>query len=388
MSGAARLRLRPATRADRDLLWRWRNDPDTRRASFDAEEIPRERHARWLEDTLARADRRLYVAVLDGTDVATARLDIAGREAEVSLTVAPEQRGRGVGAQVLEALAREAAAGLAIFRLIARVRPENAASRRAFERAGFHLVEAGESLTLARAQRAGRADGPPAPRLAVIPARGGSKRFPRKNIAVFDGAPLLVRTIETAQRAGVFDRILVSTEDAEIGLVAKRAGAEVHDRRADLAADSARLVDVCRGLLDELAGQGERYGAFCLLLPTAPFREPRHVRESLDLLGARRANVVMSVSEFPHVPFWAVTETRGFLRLFWGRRWLKSRMALPALHRHNGVVLWARTEAFRRYRDFYCPRLAPYHMTLEESVDIDQPLDLEFAEFLRRGGKA
>jgi CMP-N-acetylneuraminic acid synthetase len=63
-------------------------------------------------------------------------------------------------------------------------------------------------------------------------------------------------------------------------------------------------------------------------------------------------------------------------------------MALPALHRHNGVVLWARTEAFRRYRDFYCPRLAPYHMTLEESVDIDQPLDLEFAEFLRRGGKA
>lgn len=380
--------LRPAARADLDLLWRWRNDPVTRRASFDAEEIPLERHARWLEDTLARADRRLYVAVLDGTDVASARLDIAGNEAEVSLTVAPERRGHGLGPRVLEALAREAAAGLAIARLIARVRPENVSSRRAFERAGFRLTETGGPLTLVRVQRVGKAGGPPAPRLAVIPARGGSKRFPRKNIAVFDGVPLLVRTIETAQRAGVFDRILVSTEDAEIGLLAKRAGAEVHDRRADLAADSARLVDVCRSLLDELAGQSERYGAFCLLLPTAPFREPRHIRESLDLLGARRANVVMSVSAFPHVPFWAVTEARGFLRLFWGRRWLKSRTALPALHRHNGVVLWARTEAFQRYRDFYCPRLAPYHMTLEESVDIDQPFDLEFAEFLRRGGKA
>jgi CMP-N-acetylneuraminic acid synthetase/RimJ/RimL family protein N-acetyltransferase len=381
-----RVSLRLARRADRELLWRWRNDPDTRRGSLDQREIPREEHAHWFEDTLARADRRLYLAVVDGADVAAARLDVTGREAIVSITVAPERRGQGFAAPVLVALAREAADGLGIARLVAQVRPENAASRRAFESAGFRVTGTGSPLTLVRER--GRADGPPAPRLAVIPARGGSKRFPRKNLAVFDGIPLLVRTIECAQRAGVFDRVLVSTEDPEIGLLAKRAGADVHDRSAPLAADSARLVDVCRSLLDELEGQGERYPAFCLLLPTAPFRDARHIRESLALLGARRANVVMSVCEFPHVPFWAVTESRGFLRLFWGRRWLRSRTALPALQRHNGVVLWARTEAFRRQRDFYGPRLAAYHMTLEESVDIDQPLDLEFAEFLRRGGKA
>ncbi len=378
--------LRPARRTDRDLLWRWRNDPDTRRASLDQREIPLEEHARWFEDTLSRADRRLYLATVDGADVATARLDVSEREAVVSITVAPEHRGQHLAAPVLAALAQQAADGLGIARLVAQVRPENVASRRAFERAGFRVTEAGSPLILVREQ--GWAAGPPAPRLAVIPARGGSKRFPRKNLAMFDGTPLMVRTIECAQHAGVFDRVLVSTEDPEIELLAKRAGADVHHRSAHLAADAARLVDVCGALLDELAGQGERYPAFCLLLPTAPFREPRHIRESLALLGERRANVVMSVCEFPHVPFWAVTERRGFLRLFWGRRWLRSRPALPTLQRHNGVVLWARTDAFRRYRDFYCPRTAAYPMTLEESVDIDQPLDLEFAEFLRREGKA
>lgn len=220
-------------------------------------------------------------------------------------------------------------------------------------------------------------------RLALIPARGGSKRFPRKNLALFGGVPLLARAVETAHATGVFARVLVSTEDADIALIAKRAGADIHERRADLAGDAARLVDVCRTVLEELAARGERYDCFCLLLPTAPFREPRHVRESLELLRTRRANVVMSVSEFPHVPFWALAEARGTLRLFWGRRWLRSRTTLPVLYRHNGVVLWARVAAFLRYGDFYCPRVVPYHMGLAESVDIDHPLDLEFAEFLR-----
>lgn len=228
----------------------------------------------------------------------------------------------------------------------------------------------------------------PPRRLALIPARAGSKRFPRKNLAVFDGVPLLARAVSTARAAEVFDTILVSTEDAEIALAAKRAGAEVHARRPELADDAARLVDVCRAVLDDLEAQGQRHELFCLLLPTAPFRQPRHVRESLALLEARRADVVMSVAEFPHVPLWAVREVDGWLRLHFGRRWLRSRGSLPALLRHNGVVLWVRTQAFRRRGDFYGPRVAAYHMTQEESVDLDHPLDLEFAEFLRQRGRA
>ena len=215
-------------------------------------------------------------------------------------------------------------------------------------------------------------------RLCIIPARGGSKRFPRKNLALFEGVPLLVRTIHTAQATGLFDRIIVSTEDPEIAQVARGAGAELHERDPALATDSARLADVCFAVLD---GAGAEM--FCLLLPTAPFRTPEHVKESyarLELAG--KPNGAMSLSEFPHVPAWAVYEdVHGYVALQWGKRWLQSRDQLPRFYRHNGVVLWMRVGAFRA-NGFYGPRTAPYYMAPEESVDIDTPLDLEFAEFL------
>ena len=217
-------------------------------------------------------------------------------------------------------------------------------------------------------------------RLCLIPARGGSKRFPRKNIAPFRGRPLLAATVEVARDAGVFDRIVVSTEDAEIARIAKDAGADVHERDPRLAGDAARLVDVCRTVLDEIEREVP-VPAFCLLIPTSPFRTAEHVREAYRLLDSR-ANGVMSLAEWPHVPLWAVHEVRGAVKLFHGRRYLRSRGALPRLYRHNGVVLWMRTAAFRRYGDFYCPRVRPYYMSLEESVDVDHELDLHFAEFL------
>lgn len=218
-------------------------------------------------------------------------------------------------------------------------------------------------------------------RLCLIPARGGSKRFPRKNIAPFLGRPLLAATVDVARAAGVFDRIVVSTEDAEIARIAKDAGADVHDRDPQLAADSARLVDVCQAVLDEVERETP-VSAFCLLIPTSPFRTAVHVREAYELLVASRANGVMSLAEWPHVPLWAVHEVRGAVTLFHGRKYLRSRGELPRLYRHNGVVLWMRTAAFRRHGDFYCPRIRPYYMSLEDSVDIDHELDLQFAEFL------
>lgn len=219
-------------------------------------------------------------------------------------------------------------------------------------------------------------------RLGLIPARGGSKRFPRKNVALFDGVPLVVRAVRTAYEASLFDAVVVSTEDAEIESLAREAGAEVHRRDARLAADDARLEDVCRAVIAERQGCGEHYDDFCLLLPTSPFRTARHVRESLVLLDKRHADVVMSTALYPHVPWWAVREERGLLHLQFVADTLQPRSALPVLYRHNGVVLWCRTEVFLRSRDFYGPRVANYPMAQEESVDIDEPLDLEFATFL------
>ncbi len=129
--------LRPALSSDARTLWRWRNDPQTRAASFSGDAVELAAHERWLQDTLGRADRRLYVAHAEGRDVATARLDVQGTEAVVSLTVAPEWRGRGMGTHVLRALAAEAFGAAGLRRLVARIKPDNAASRTAFERAGY-----------------------------------------------------------------------------------------------------------------------------------------------------------------------------------------------------------------------------------------------------------
>lgn len=147
---APAVRLRPALASDAITLWRWRNDPQTRAASFSGVTVELAEHERWLRETLGRTDRRLYVAHAEGRDVATARLDVQGAEAVVSLTVAPEWRGRGIGTRVLRALVAEAFGAPGLRRLVARVKPDNAASRAAFERAGFTSAAGGDdgALTL------------------------------------------------------------------------------------------------------------------------------------------------------------------------------------------------------------------------------------------------
>jgi len=378
------VRLRRATAADAEAVWRWRNDPITRDASLDPAEVPWAVHETWFGDSLQRNDRELYIVVADGTDAGMVRVDLRNAEGVVSVNIAPEWRGRGVGTAALRRLVRQTPRRPDLRSLVAEIKASNVASRVAFERAGFSASDRrhdGAEGLLRLAVPAARSEGR---RLCIIPARGGSKRFPGKNVAMFDGMPLLTRTVEVAREAGIFDRILVSTDDPEAERLAQKAEAEVHHRAAALADDSARLVDVCLTIVDELAAAGDPVDSFCLLIPTSPFRTATHVRESYDLLRARRANGVMSVAVFPHVAFWAVHEVKGYVRLFWGKRWLRSRHELPSLHRHNGVVLWMRTAAFRRYRDFYCPKVVPYHMSLEESVDIDYPLDLDLAEVLQQ----
>lgn len=218
-------------------------------------------------------------------------------------------------------------------------------------------------------------------RLALIPARGGSKRFPRKNVAAFRGVPFVAHAINTARDAKLFDRIVVSTEDAEIARIAKDAGAEVHDRDPKLATDTARVPAVCIAVLDEIEREVP-VSAFCLLIPPSPFRRPEHVREAYRLLEASRANGVMSLAEWSHMPLWAVHEVQGVVELFHGQQVIRPRSELPRLYRHNGVVIWMRTAAFRTFPDFYGPDIRPYYMSLEDSVDIDHELDLQFAEFL------
>ena len=137
--------LRPAVESDRDLVFVWANDPLTRAMSFSSEPISATDHARWFAKALAGHGRRLFVAESDGAPLGVLRLDFsteARHSAEVGINLAESARGRGFAVPALAALSREARS-LGVGKLIARIKPENAASRHAFERAGYSRVADG-----------------------------------------------------------------------------------------------------------------------------------------------------------------------------------------------------------------------------------------------------
>lgn len=142
--------LRPATLGDSHRIWVWRNDPETRQASFESDPIPFEVHDAWFRESLVQDTRKLYVIVADGVESGVARLDLAGSEAEVSIHLAPESRYRGVGPAALHALADLAFGTLGVRRLTGLIKPDNQASLAAFSKAGFALVSGGDVVTAIR----------------------------------------------------------------------------------------------------------------------------------------------------------------------------------------------------------------------------------------------
>lgn len=137
-----RIELRPATAADADLLLRWRNDPETRAQSFETAEVAPREHVLWLDEKLSRPDRcRIWVAEADGRPVGQARIDRYGAKGVISVALAAADRGRGLGAALIEAATARAVVELELERVDALVKPDNAASLAAFRRAGYAEVQ-------------------------------------------------------------------------------------------------------------------------------------------------------------------------------------------------------------------------------------------------------
>jgi UDP-2,4-diacetamido-2,4,6-trideoxy-beta-L-altropyranose hydrolase len=145
--------LRPATAQDCRQVWLWRNDEETRRVSLDSAAIPLEAHERWFLDSLQSPSRRIYIVVAGDQPSGVARLDVDGGQGIVSIHLAPECRGRGVGPRALEALGEVAFGPLGLARLVAEIKADNAASLSAFVKAGFAPSRAGPVLHLVRVRR-------------------------------------------------------------------------------------------------------------------------------------------------------------------------------------------------------------------------------------------
>jgi CMP-N-acetylneuraminic acid synthetase len=214
----------------------------------------------------------------------------------------------------------------------------------------------------------------------LIPARGGSKGIPRKNVKPIAGKPLIVWTIEAALRSSLLQAVVVSTDDAEIAAVARHAGAQVPFMRPSvLAQDQTPGLDPVLHALRELP----QYDAVLLLQPTSPLRDTQDIDACLLLAMHNQAPSVVSVSEPDTHPYWTyqLTEGLGLERLIDAPA-VASRQDLPTVMALNGALYFAEAAWLRRNASFIGKGTLAYVMPRERSVDLDTALDWKLAELL------
>jgi len=216
--------------------------------------------------------------------------------------------------------------------------------------------------------------------LGLIPARGGSKGIPRKNIKLLGGKPLLQYTAESALASSKLARVVLSTDDQEIAEVGRRCGLDVPFLRPpELATDQTPTLPVVRHALQWLEDHGDHFDAVCLLQPTNPLRESEDIDGCLDLLERTDADAVVSVLPVPaeHNPHWVYFEVEGgCLRLSTGEsNPIARRQDLPGAFHRDGSVYACRTQVVMEKNSLYGERLVGYLMDLDRSVNIDGPED-------------
>lgn len=220
--------------------------------------------------------------------------------------------------------------------------------------------------------------------IAVIPARGGSKRIPKKNIKRLAGRPLIAWTIEAAKKSKYIDRVIISTDDEEITKVSKKWGAEVINRPKDLATDTAKTMDAIFHLLDILKKEKYQPGIIVLLQPTSPLRTFQDIDSAIELFLNKKCGSVISVFEAEFNFWWAFGIKSDYLKPFFGwEKFFSRSQDLPKLYMPNGAIYIAAPETLKKYNSFYTKEnILPYIMPKERSVDIDYEIDFKLTELL------
>lgn len=225
--------------------------------------------------------------------------------------------------------------------------------------------------------------------LSIIPARGGSKGLPRKNIAMLGDKPLIAYSIEPALRSGWAGRVVVSTEDAEISEVSRRYGSEVLERPEELARDDSTTISVVIHALEMLEEEGYIPEVVVLLQPTTPLRTSEDIDAAVDLFLRSDCESVVSVCEMEHSPYWSFEEKNGYLKPLFGEECLrKRRQDLPKVYLPNGALFVSNPTTLFSARSFYSSRTMAYIMPPERSIDIDNEMDLVKAEIILKSLQA
>lgn len=222
--------------------------------------------------------------------------------------------------------------------------------------------------------------------VCIIPARGGSKRIPKKNIRPFRGKPMIAYSIEAARASSVFNRILVSTDSEEIAKVARDSGAEVpFERPTELSNDQAGTDAVLVHALQWLVDRGEPVEHACCLYATAPFVRPEHLVRGLEVLKEHGATSAFTVTSFPYPIYRGLKiNPAGALEMIWPEHRLTRSQDLPEAYHDAGQFYWLNVEKYLATPLVFArdavPILLPRHLV----QDIDTEEDWARAELMHK----
>ena len=222
--------------------------------------------------------------------------------------------------------------------------------------------------------------------LGLIPARGGSKGIPGKNIKLLAGKPLLEYTFESAKASALLSRVILSSDDPEIIQTAEKFGLETpFIRPENLAEDTTTSLEVVKHALEVLKLKGDEYDAVCLLQPTTPFREPGLIDAAIRKFTQGNFDSMISVREVPadFNPHWVFEEKGGRLQIATGEKEIISRRQdLPKAFHRDGAIYITKTSVLTEQNSLYGKNIGFINTTGSPYVNIDIPEDWEQAENL------
>jgi pseudaminic acid cytidylyltransferase len=220
--------------------------------------------------------------------------------------------------------------------------------------------------------------------IAIIPARGGSKRIPRKNIKLFHGKPMIAYSIEAAQKSGCFDKIIVSTDDQEIADVALQYGAEVPFLRPEkLSDDHATTMDVIQHAIGWCRKHEWSVNNACCIYATAPFILPEYIQQGLDALAVNGVEYAFSATTFPFPIQRAISlDENGAVCMFYPEYANTRSQDLPESYHDAGQFYWGEAEAFEKGKSMFDKYSRIVLLPRKRVQDIDTVEDWEFAEAL------
>lgn len=214
--------------------------------------------------------------------------------------------------------------------------------------------------------------------LAIIPARGGSKRIPRKNVKPFLGKPIIAYSIEAALATGLFDEVMVSTDDEEIAEVARQYGASVpFMRSAGTANDYATTADVLNEVLSKYKETGKEFDNFCCIYATAPMIQPNNIVSSFELLQKTDFTIVYPVVQFSY-PIWRCLDLApdGTMKRHWPEFENSRSQDLPKEYHDTGTFYWYKTKEWMAGN----VRIGGIEVDETTIQDIDTDTDWKLAE--------